>query len=316
MFVSWLLRQTAGLLSRGRKLTILTYHRVGQHYDDKNPRNIHWLIFKLQMKWLKKYFNVLPLPLALDLYAKDKLPPRAVCLTIDDGYRDSYDYIFKTLQEEKLKATFFISTQGLSSGGLWDEEIYHAIFNAPEHIQSINIAGDVYKIDSFENKIASRYQLTEFSKYLSLKERTEIVDEIKKQTSSEFRLNYFLNDEHIKEMHLAGMTIGAHTHSHPILLQENDDLAIEEIKKSKEILEKIIGEEVIYFAYPNGKCNQDYSEKHVDMVKKLGFKAALSTDWGCLSKPNDDFYNIKRFTPWDETELNFILRLTLNYRRY
>lgn len=315
---SWLLRKIASHWShegKQTKLNILTYHRVGERFSEKNPKSIHWALFALQIKWLNKYFNILPLPIALELQAKNELPPRAVCITIDDGYRDSYDYIFKTLQRENVKAAFFISTQGLSKGGLWDEDIYVAIFNAPEEIKKLNIDGKYFDMSSFERRVETRYQLTEETKYLPLKQRQKVVDEIRSQTGVELQPNNFLSAEQIREMHQAGMTIGAHTHSHPILVKEDDNVAFDEIKQSKTILEDIITQPIDYFAYPNGKFKQDYDQRHIEMVESLGFKAALSTDWGSLADYQKERFKIKRFTPWDKTEFKFILRLAMNYRK-
>jgi peptidoglycan/xylan/chitin deacetylase (PgdA/CDA1 family) len=109
------------------------------------------------------------------------------------------------------------------------------------------------------------------------------------------------------------MGIGSHTHTHPILSKENHDTALAEIEQSKVILENIINQPVDYFAYPNGKFGLDFDSNHIDMVKKCGFLSALSTDKGVLANQEIDNFNIKRFTPWDETEFKFVLRLALNY---
>jgi peptidoglycan/xylan/chitin deacetylase (PgdA/CDA1 family) len=153
------------------------------------------------------------------------------------------------------------------------------------------------------------------TKYLSLCEREKVINELKEQTHFGTLEEYFLSAEQIKQMHSSGMTIGAHTHNHPILMKENCDVALFEMKQSKELLEQIIEEPVEYFAYPNGKFGQDYNESHMVMAESLGFKAALSTDWGSLTDLANDRFRIKRFTPWDEKEAYFALRLALNYRK-
>ncbi|KGJ96781.1 polysaccharide deacetylase family protein [Colwellia psychrerythraea] len=316
--LNWLIRYLANRWSSSKRITklnILTYHRVSEFHDPKNPNTITLALFEQQVKWLIKHFTVLPLPEALILQENNKLPPRAVCLTIDDGYQDSYDLIYKVLQKNNISATFFISTQGILEGGLWDAEIYSAIFNAPTDVGSIYCDGMLFDLSSLEDRIKSRYRLTEYAKYLSLKDRTKLLTELKGQTSFNPIEHNFLTEKQIKVMHCSGMTIAAHTHSHPILMKENNETAFAEIKLSKELLEQIIEEPVEYFAYPNGRIGQDYNEEHVDMVKKIGFKAALSTDWGSLTNLKLERFKIKRFTPWDKKEIFFALRLALNYRK-
>jgi hypothetical protein len=65
------------------------------------------------------------------------------------------------------------------------------------------------------------------------------------------------------------------------------------------------------FAYPNGKPGDDYSPATVEIVRSLGFDAAVSTQWGA-SGTGDDLLQIKRFTPWDKTRLRFGMRLLGN----
>jgi peptidoglycan/xylan/chitin deacetylase (PgdA/CDA1 family) len=107
------------------------------------------------------------------------------------------------------------------------------------------------------------------------------------------------------------MQIGAHTVSHPILARLTDEQAREEIGNSKRFLEQLLGERITVFAYPNGKPGEDYLPQSVEVVRSLGFDAAVSTQWGG-SRLGDDPLQIKRFTPWDKTRVRFGLRLLRN----
>ena len=61
--------------------------------------------------------------------------------------------------------------------------------------------------------------------------------------------------------------------------------------------EDLLGERVGLFAYPNGKPGEDYLPESVEVVRSLGFDAAVSTQWGA-SRFGDDLLQIKRFTQW------------------
>jgi peptidoglycan/xylan/chitin deacetylase (PgdA/CDA1 family) len=316
--LSWLIKVLSQYCCNTKginKLNIVTYHRVSNGADSTNPKNIQYTEFTEQISWLKKHFTVLPLPLALKLSVKNSLPKNAVCITVDDGYKDSYDIIFKILQKESITASFFISTEGLEYGSLWDERIHHAIFSASSSIESIELLDVPYLMRGEKDRINTRYKLTEIAKYMKLVDRNKLIEVLYQQCQVTNQSDSFLTAEQIKEMHTAGMTIGAHTHSHPILAQEDAACAYQQIKQSKEILEKIIAHPIKYFAYPNGKLGQDFTLEHIEMVEEIGFNAALSTDWGSLSDMAQDRFKIKRFTPWDKTELMFSLRLALNYRK-
>lgn len=82
-----------------------------------------------------------------------------------------------------------------------------------------------------------------------------------------------LTPEQIKEMSDSSVIeFGAHTQHHINLLQTSDSEAYEEILKSKQDVEALVGR-CPSFAYPFGR----YNEKHKQMVKEIGFKNAVST---------------------------------------
>ena len=110
------------------------------------------------------------------------------------------------------------------------------------------------------------------------------------------------------------MQVGAHTVSHPILTALSPADAGREMQDSKRFLEQLLGQAVPLFAYPNGKPGEDYVSASVDVVRNLGFDAAVSTQWGA-SRTGDDPFQIKRFTPWDKTRLRFGARMLANLRR-
>jgi peptidoglycan/xylan/chitin deacetylase (PgdA/CDA1 family) len=69
------------------------------------------------------------------------------------------------------------------------------------------------------------------------------------------------------------ITIGAHTQTHPILINCPETQVYEELKGSRQKLESWIGKEVAYFAYPNG----DYSRREIKNLKNLNYRLAFST---------------------------------------
>lgn len=294
---------------------MLTYHRVSENFSPLRAGDLSLERFKEQLFWLKKYFVVLPLSEALDLKEKNSLPKRAVTITVDDGYQDSYSLIYQSLISEGLSASFFITTDGLNTGFLWDELLSMSILNAPTMLGTLSLGRQEYDISTFRKKELAYYQITEIAKYLPLAKRNALISDITYQVGQPHVDHVFLNEKEIKEMHDNGMVIGAHTHHHPILIQESYDIAFHQISESKKILENIINSNVEYFAYPNGKYQKDFDDNHVEMIKKLGFKAAFSTNWGALSDLESDRYRINRFTPWDDSELKFCFRLASNYRR-
>jgi peptidoglycan/xylan/chitin deacetylase (PgdA/CDA1 family) len=88
----------------------------------------------------------------------------------------------------------------------------------------------------------------------------------------------------IKAMSKNKIEIGAHTITHPKLTQIDEDEARLEIIGSKMEIEKQIGKEVGFFAFPCGAYNQ----RLVNLVKQLGFKGAIGGD-GVIQKSASSF---------------------------
>jgi len=123
-----------------------------------------------------------------------------------------------------------------------------------------------------------------------------------------------LTTRQLRELHAAGMTIGAHTLTHPILATLPNDTARTEIAEGRLRLEAIVGDTVRFFAYPNGRPGKDYIAAHVGMVRDLGFEAAFSTAWGACS-PGGDRFQIPRFTPWQAGRVRYGLQMAQNLTR-
>jgi CelD/BcsL family acetyltransferase involved in cellulose biosynthesis/peptidoglycan/xylan/chitin deacetylase (PgdA/CDA1 family) len=71
-----------------------------------------------QLRYLRRFATVVPLGPAMEaLGAGRALPPRAVALTFDDGYKDHLEIAAPLLQEFGLPATFFLAPALLSETG-------------------------------------------------------------------------------------------------------------------------------------------------------------------------------------------------------
>jgi len=90
--------------------------------------------------------------------------------------------------------------------------------------------------------------------------------------------------------------IGAHTITHPRLSTLSVDEQSQEIKNSKEVLEKIINKKIVSFAYPFG----DFNGNSMQLVEKLEFKRAVIVKAKPLTK-NQNHYTLPRFIvrDWD-----------------
>ena len=148
-------------------------------------------------------------------------------------------------------------------------------------------------------------------KYLEPEQRNDEVFEIAESVESKLPDNLMMTTNQVRNLSEAGMEVGAHTVNHPILSKIDVGKAKQEISESKKMLQEITGSTISLFAYPNGKPGQDYKQDHVEMVRDLGFIAAVSTAWG-VGSIQSDIFQLPRFTPWDTAPRKFMLRLIWN----
>lgn len=299
--------------SRGR-LSILIFHRVLPQPDPIFPHEVDALQFEQLMGWVKGLFNVLPLDEALRMLKTGTLPARAAAITFDDGYEDNFSVALPILQRHGLTSTFFIATGFLDGGRMWNDTVIESIRACPFEVLDLTVLGlGSHAIANFEQKRMAIDGIIHQIKYMPVDQRTELTQRLAEVAQVNPPDNLMMTSAHVRDMRRAGMQIGAHTISHPILAKLTDDQARHEVMGSKLFLERLLGERVSLFAYPNGKPGEDYNPQNVEVVRSLGFDAAVSTQWGA-SRSGDDIFQIRRFTPWDRTRLRFGARMVANLR--
>lgn len=98
-----------------------------------------------------------------------------------------------------------------------------------------------------------------------------------------------LTEEEIRMLDRAGITIGAHSMTHPHLPQISPEKASEEILSSRQRLESLLGHPVTLFAYPYGENSPEVRA----LAAKAGYHAAFATDRAPLDHVSD-FYQLRR----------------------
>ena len=95
----------------------------------------------------------------------------------------------------------------------------------------------------------------------------------------------FLNKEEVESLVSDGWILGCHSATHCDFSALGREKIYKEVVNSKKQLEKKLRRKVDYFVYPKGK----YSKEILDIVKKAGYKLALSMNDGFISKETDLF---------------------------
>jgi peptidoglycan/xylan/chitin deacetylase (PgdA/CDA1 family)/glycosyltransferase involved in cell wall biosynthesis len=291
------------------RLAIITYHRILERPDPLLESEPDIEKFTWQMETLASCFNVLPLHDAITLLRENRIPPRAVCITFDDGYRSCHDLALPVLTRLSLPATVFVSTDFLDNGNMWNDRILEAVRLLPLGQLDLHELGlGSWPLSCIEDRKKIVAELDRNCKYLSAQGRLKIIEKLEMLTGQIKAPQQMLSRDMVLALARQNIEIGGHTITHPILAKLSDESARYEIVENKRTLEEIIGKPLRLFAYPNGKAGMDFDQRHVKMVEDAGYFAAFTTAFGAASK-HHDFFQFPRSRPWDATPFWFSVRL-------
>src|SRR6185503_7057468 len=95
--------------------------------------------------------------------------------------------------------------------------------------------------------------------------------------------------EQAREMDGAGIEIGSHTVTHPILTGVNDERLEAELRESRSRLEARLGRRVELFCYPNG----NYDARVKRAAEAAGYRSAVTIETG-LNPRGCDLMRLRR----------------------
>lgn len=287
---------------------ILCFHGVSNFKSTINKRHMFTSQFENLIIYLKNNFEIVSVQ---DIFSETKINKKRIALTFDDGYLNNYTIVWPILKKHNLPATFYITTESLEIENyfLWPE-----IFDALKiELPKEKIIFNNEEFYFLNNLLVSRKSNTSIYDYVKLmgEERQKAFEEfiitfdIKRILNGiNSELTAFCSSDQIKEMSKSPLVeIGSHTHRHYNLSKINSELAHQELKKSKEILEKIIEKPVVSIGYPDG----DYSENVKNIAQKVGYIYQLAVSFSNKSDFTDNRirsrYSISNSTSLDTNKI-------------
>jgi peptidoglycan/xylan/chitin deacetylase (PgdA/CDA1 family) len=278
-------------------LTVVTYHGVlPPNYEVKDRWQDGHLVstdmFRQQLHYLKSHYNVIsPEDLYACLLGNDRVHPGSVLLTCDDGLLNNVTDMLPILKEEGLSCLFFVTTASLcpTLTMFWLEELYlmlklgrgGAIQIPIDAMANYSIPGDI------EQRRAVWWQLVKELSKVDHQTRQSLIDNLRvacglpKDWKSVFikdpmlrRRFFVLSPSKLKVLLDAGMTLGSHTCTHPVLALLPSQLSWHEIKESRRELEQSLGIRVWALAYPFGDP-RSVTERELVLAERAGYRCAF-----------------------------------------
>jgi peptidoglycan/xylan/chitin deacetylase (PgdA/CDA1 family) len=299
--------------ARAGRLLVLIYHRVRATRDPMFAGDVDSKAFDWQMELVRRHCSPISMKTAVPALRSGRLPPRAVAVTFDDGYADNAEVALPILRRHGVPATFFVAPGFLDGGRMWNDSIIEAVRGAAgAHLDLRTFHLGVVSLGREETRGPLAEAVIRAGQQLGPSERTDRVNELCERIGAELPDDLMMTSAQVRSITDAGMEIGAHTMTHPILSALPATAARKEIDDSRVALEAITGQPVRSFAYPNGRPGEDYTTRDREIVSSLDFDWAVSTVRGVASKDSDT-YQLPRFAPWDDGRSKWLLRLLMQF---
>jgi len=287
-------------------LAVVTYHGVmPRGYEPVDAAFDGNLIsaegLRRQLLLLKARYHVISPEEALSWRQKKaKLPERAALVTCDDGLLNCLTDMLPVLQEEGIRCLFFVTGASVeeSRSTLWYEDLFLLFLRAAAGPLDISAEGIVIhgELGSREERRAVWWSAVKRLSQLDARARASFLHVLRTQlgldatqgiddeNSPSCRRYGLLTRAELRKLTSAGMSIGTHTLSHPMLSQMPPELAYAEIYESRIRLESALQQRVWAFAYPFGDP-QSVTPQVLGMAEKAGYEAAFLNFGGGLGAP-------------------------------
>lgn len=310
------------VIGLGRRLQqvplVLSYHRVVENYEASaahsiSPMLVSTATFEAQLDWIGKHYEFVGLDeLAQALECGEDLRKPIAAVTFDDGYGDAYYHAFPILKRKGIPMAVFVVTDLVGSADLQLHDELHLLI-ATAFAQWRHPATQLAALAEqagIEPGIVMRLCAPELAPFartrlcLELLQHAQIAHlvlllrgsvTVTADTLAEF---HALTWEMLRHMAERGVTVGSHTKSHKLLVNESWETILDELKGSRAELERRLGHGVDHFAYPDGRFNSDA----LRAVAVAGFRYAYTT---CMHRDRDQpLLTIPRRVLWEKSCVN------------
>jgi peptidoglycan/xylan/chitin deacetylase (PgdA/CDA1 family) len=277
------------------RLLVLCWHNVTPTWFFPGPPGARLRGLAAQLRVIRRLCTPIALEPALDdLFAGRPLPPRAVALTFDDGYRDNLDLALPLLEDLDMPATFFL-VSGILDAEVepWWELLGWAF--ARSESRAVDWRGTTVLGGAEARRYPAFWPVADRLKPMTRRERTEAVEELidalRPRGPRPDWHRMFLDWSGAREM-AARTSVGSHTRWHGILSRETASDQSAELAHAAGRIRDELGVPARTLAYPNGSA-ADVDAGSVAGARAAGHDFAVTTEPG-MNPPDTDPLLVER----------------------
>ncbi len=286
-----------------RRMLVLAGHCVSAPTCASLPKDMKIRGEDLEriLAWLARRYDVVTMAEGARRLESGAGTRSIAVLTMDDGYRDNRTHLLPILQKLGLGATVYVESRPLDERRAnWTHKLFWCLERmGPEpfvlrytEIARADRQGSILLNQLVPHGQATTYHIKRLLKYeVDPRERDRALDELFAELGGvdrELTDALYMTWEDVRALDAAGVEIGGHTVSHPILAKLAPDAQAAEIRGCADSIARGTGSAPASFAYPFGR-SWDFDERSVEAARAAGFTSATTTHAGVQVRGGDPF---------------------------
>jgi peptidoglycan/xylan/chitin deacetylase (PgdA/CDA1 family) len=275
---------------------VLLYHRVAEPARDPLGLAVSPERFGAQLDVLGARRRMVGLAELAERAASGDLDPACAAVTFDDGYADNLRAAAPALEAYGVPWTLFVSTGHVEDGRrFWWDDVVELLDTAPDSRPAelrlpIGGAARAWRVESPAQREGAARAILAALQGLGPAEIAAAVAELRTWAGAETDLRGGdgpMTVAELRELAARGVAIGAHTRTHRGLAYAPEADQREEVRASRDDLERWLGRAPSAFSYPFGAPGADVDEISIRVVREAGFACAVINAPGPVTRRSD-----------------------------
>lgn len=208
-------------------------------------------------------------------------PPKSFAITFDDGFENNLTVAAPILNDFDVPATIYVTTKFVEKNGMsWIDRIENAVEHANQQTISPRWTNESFTLRDSESRIRFLKAVRIYVKSSENCNANIFADElcselgVESQPEAIGELDRKMSWEQVRNAAKSELiTIGGHSHTHPILSFLSPQQLAYELDTCLGLLQQKGGIEPTHFSYPEG-WDHCFSEEVIEELKKRGVRCS------------------------------------------
>jgi peptidoglycan/xylan/chitin deacetylase (PgdA/CDA1 family) len=227
------------------------------------------------------HFCSLAQPISLDRFVesvgvRNALPSSFFIVSFDDGFLDNSETAWPILAKHDVPATLFATTGFIEGSVAPVERVLADFVRGTDYVILENGDSRVeWRTDTVQEKNRCYQEIRGLTRPLADAERRRVLESLRPRCDPNGDRDYgFMSPAQLRDWtRNRGLSVGSHSHSHPVLTGLSARECLIEIDQSLSLLDQWLGGPVRHFSYPYG----EWSPKVAGIVRGADLRSGSTT---------------------------------------